>query len=163
VDWGLAKRVGGSPGAEAQEAAATTPVGDAPRTDAADSLTEAGQVLGTPIYMSPEQAEGRTESVGPAADIYALGAILYELLTGQPPYRGATQGAVLTQGRRGPPPARARVRRGVPRPLEAVCLQAMARSPADRYPSAGAIVREVERWLADEPVTAYREPLLVRL
>src|SRR5207245_699958 len=105
-------------------------------------------VLGTPAYMSPEQAEGRVEDVGPATDVYALGAILYELLTGQPPYRGSGMRAVLEQVRQGPPPTPARVRRGVARALEAVCLKAMARSPADRYASPGEVAGEVERWLA---------------
>jgi formylglycine-generating enzyme required for sulfatase activity/tRNA A-37 threonylcarbamoyl transferase component Bud32 len=163
VDWGLAKRVRGSPGTKAEEAPETARAGSDAGGASAEALTEAGQVLGTPAYMSPEQAEGQSDGVGPATDIYALGAILYEVLTGQPPYRGAGLGAVLTQVRRGSPPAPTHVRRGVPRALAAVCLKAMARSPADRYPGAGEVAREVERWLADQPVTAYREPLPVRL
>jgi formylglycine-generating enzyme required for sulfatase activity len=162
VDWGLAKRVGGSPVAEGARGEEPAPAGGG-SGGSADPLTEAGQVLGTPAYMSPEQAEGRSEDMGPATDVYALGAILYEALTGQPPYRGAGMAAVLAQVRRGPPPAPAQVRPGVPRALEAVCLQAMARSAAGRYAGAGEVAREVERFLADEPVAAYREPLSVRL
>jgi formylglycine-generating enzyme required for sulfatase activity/tRNA A-37 threonylcarbamoyl transferase component Bud32 len=162
VDWGLAKRVGG--GREAQGGKGDEPVPAGGGSGGpADPLTEAGQVLGTPAYMSPEQAEGRSEDVAPAADVYALGAILFELLTGQPPYRGGGMAAVLAQVRQGPPRAPAQVRPGVPRALEAVCLKAMARSPADRYAGAGEVAREVERFLADEPLTAYREPFPVRL
>jgi formylglycine-generating enzyme required for sulfatase activity/tRNA A-37 threonylcarbamoyl transferase component Bud32 len=162
VDWGLAKRLrGGAETQPRQGEEATAPAADTGAGSA--DLTEAGQVLGTPAYMSPEQADGRAEGIGPATDIYALGAILYELLTGQPPYRGAGLGAILSQVRQGPPPPPGQVRRGVPRALEAVCLKAMARAPAGRYASAAEVAREVERWLADEPVAAYREPLPVRL
>jgi formylglycine-generating enzyme required for sulfatase activity/tRNA A-37 threonylcarbamoyl transferase component Bud32 len=163
VDWGLAKRVGGGPEAQARPGEELTAAGGDTGAGSGEALTEAGQVLGTPAYMSPEQAAGRVDAVGPAADVYALGAILYEVLTGQPPYRGAGMGAVLAQVRRGPPSTPGQVWRGVPRALEAVCLRAMARSPRDRYTGAGEVAREVERWLADEPVVAYREPLPVRL
>jgi serine/threonine-protein kinase len=163
VDWGLAKRVGGGPEADARLGEEPTAAGGDTGAGSGEALTEAGQVLGTPAYMSPEQAEGQPEGVGPATDVYALGAILYELLTGQPPYRGGGMGAVLAQVRQGPPPAPVRVRRGVPRALEAVCLKTIARSPGDRYAGAGEVAREVERWLADEPVTAYREPLHTRM
>jgi serine/threonine-protein kinase len=158
VDWGLAKRVGGStaPTPEEEPTAAGSDTG----TGSAEALTEAGQAVGTPAYMSPEQAQG--EGVGPATDVYALGAILYEILTGQPPYRGEDLRAVLAQVRRGPPAAPSQLRRGLPRALEAVCLKAMARSPAGRYPGAAEVARDVERWLADEPVAAYREPLAAR-
>jgi WD40 repeat protein/tetratricopeptide (TPR) repeat protein/tRNA A-37 threonylcarbamoyl transferase component Bud32 len=151
LDWGLAKRVG------------TRDVALCAGSDAGSvsSLTQAGQVLGTPAYMSPEQAAGQAGRVGPATDIYALGSILYEMLTGRPPYRG-TAGEVLARLRQGPPPP-AQLRPGVPRALEAVCLKAMARSPAQRYPSAAELAQEIERWLADEPVTAYRESAAARL
>jgi serine/threonine-protein kinase len=157
LDWGLAKRV--QPLAESAEARATA----APEWAATDEgLTMAGQVLGTPAYMSPEQAEGDIAAVGPATDISALGAILYELLSGQAPYVGATR-EVLSQVRLGPPRSLAQSGRQIPRALEAVCEKAMARRPADRYTSASALAREVERWLADEPVEAYREPWHARL
>jgi hypothetical protein len=142
VDWGLAKRVGGGP-------EAPTAAGDDPGIGSGEALTEAGQVLGTPAYMAPEQAEGGADAVGPAADVYALGAILYEVLTGQPPYRGAGMGDILAQVRRGPPPSPGQVRRGVQRALEAVCLKAMVRSPGDRYAGAREVAREVECFLAD--------------
>ncbi len=152
ADWGLAKRVGGGPKAPSRPGEGPTAAGIDTGVGSGEALTEAGQVLGTPAYMAPEQAEGGSDAVGPAADVYALGAILYEVLTGQPPYRAAGMGDTMAQ-----------VRGGVPRALEAVCLKAMARSPGNRYAGPAEVAREVERWLADEPVTAYREPLPVRL
>jgi tetratricopeptide (TPR) repeat protein len=155
VDWGLAKRLGtaGEP---------HTSVGDESARATADHLTRAGQVLGTPNYMAPEQAAGRTGEVGPPADVYALGAVLYEILTGRPPYAGASSVGVLEDALRGPPAPPGRVRSGVPRPLEAVCRKAMAREPAGRYVSPGDLATDVEAWLAGEPVTAYREPWSAR-
>jgi serine/threonine protein kinase len=174
VDWGLAKRLGGT---TAVGAAGNGEAGNVPaapetalgpqtvdyRPAGADGLTVEGQVLGTPAYMPPEMAEGRLEEVGPAADVYALGAILYEVLTGRAPYRDRSAEEVLEQVRRGPPSSPSQVRRGVPRALEAVCLKAMARAIPERYSGAGEVAAEVERWLADEPLAAYREPVLVRL
>jgi tetratricopeptide (TPR) repeat protein len=124
--------------------------------------TEAGQVLGTPAFMPPEQANGQPD-LGPAADVYALGAILYKLLTGQHPYRGDSHGAVLAQVRSGPPPPPQRINAAAPDALAAVCVKAMARRPVDRYASADDLARDVSRWLADEPVSAYREPPSARL
>src|SRR5205823_5226864 len=106
---------------------------------------------------------GRVDEIGPAADIYSLGAILYEILTGAPPYRGRGMAEILAEVRRRPPLPPSAVKRGVPRALEAVCQKAMARSAPDRYATATELAREVERWLADEPVRAYPEPRRVRL
>jgi signal transduction histidine kinase/DNA-binding response OmpR family regulator len=141
LDWGLAKQ-GVQPDAAAEEAAC----------DAAGGLTQAGQVLGTPAYMSPEQAGGHPGTVGPLTDVYALGVILYEILVGRPPYQGATAAEVLARVREGrlTPPSQARP--GVPRVLEDVCLKAMARCPGDRYATAAELAREVENWLAEELV-----------
>jgi serine/threonine protein kinase/Flp pilus assembly protein TadD len=176
VDWGLAKRLGRPPGggpvAKGPEGSfpATVPTPIEPQTvdylppgGGNGGLTEAGQVLGTPAYMAPEAAAGRVAEIGPAADVYALGAILYELLTGRAPYRGTSLEDVLGQVRQGPPAPPSGLRRGVPRALEAVCLKAMARAIPDRYAGAAEMAGEVDRWLADEPVAAYREPLLARL
>jgi serine/threonine-protein kinase len=157
VDWGLAKRVGS---AEAGPAPADA------GASAADegALTRAGQVMGTPAYMAPEQAHGESAQAGPPADVYALGAILYHILTGAAPYQDGPKGAdVLARVRRGPPPPPSQVRPGLPRALEAVCLKAMARAPADRYPGAADLGQDVERWLADEPVAVYRDPPATRL
>jgi tetratricopeptide (TPR) repeat protein len=173
LDWGLAKRLGGTPppppaGMTPAESAASTPASLPETVEAplsilgSEHLTQAGQVLGTPAYMSPEQAAGHSEHIGLATDIYALGAILYEVLTGRPPFQGPAP-EVLGRLRQGPPPTPTRARRGVPPALEAICLKAMARAPAERYASAVELAREVDHWLADEPVQAYREPWPARL
>src|SRR5205807_6190360 len=108
------------------------------------------------------QATGQVEQHGPAADVYSLGAVLYELLTGRAPYDGS-DAQTLWQVVAEPPARPSAVRRGVPKPLEAVCLKAIARRPEERYATADELAREVERWLADEPVIAYREPLPARI
>ncbi len=109
--------------------------------------------------LAPEQAAGATEKVGPAADVYALGAVLYALLTGQPPYAGATAAAVLTRVREGLAWQPRMVAAGVPPALEGVCLTALEQKPADRYASAADLAREIERWMAGAPVhTNYVEP-----
>src|SRR5262249_50502320 len=123
---------------------------------------QAGLALGTPSYMSPEQAAGRIEELGPASDIYGLGATLYCLLTGRAPIAGSDRAAILEGVQKGDfPPAR-QVNRNVPPGLGAVCEKAMALSPQDRYPSARSLADDVERWLADEPVQAYAEPWSLR-
>jgi serine/threonine-protein kinase len=125
--------------------------------------TATGEAMGTPAYMSPEQAAGRWDMVGPAADIYSLGATLYTLLTGQPPVTGASQEEVLARVRRGDWPAPRQVKKDTPRALDAICRKAMALRPLDRYPTALALAEDVEHWLADEAVTAQREPVSARL
>jgi len=160
VDWGLAKVVGRG------EAAATAGAAEAtlqPGSGSSSSETLPGTALGTPAYMSPEQAEGRLDQVGPLSDVYSLGATLYCLLTGKPPIGETDVGEALRRVQRGGfPPPRA-VRPGIPPGLEAIGLKAMALKPEARYPSPRALADEIERWLADEPVSVYREPLTVRL
>jgi serine/threonine-protein kinase len=158
VDWGLAKPFGPPGGVSVGDDSAPLPVADGPEH------TLCGVVVGTPAYMSPEQAEGHIDRLGPASDIYNLGAVLYTLLTGKTPFDGTRDVretlSAARSGRFAPPRA---VRPGVPRGLEAVCLKAMALRPDDRYPSARALADDVERWLADERVSAYPEPLPARL
>src|SRR5438876_9267511 len=125
VDWGLAKEVSEREG----ESVAAPPkeIDRALSLSPSHSTTQMGTVIGTPAYMSPEQAEGRWDRVGPASDVYSLGATLYVLLTGQPPFRGIEVADTLEQVKRGqflPPRQR---QKDVPRPLEAICLKAMAR------------------------------------
>jgi hypothetical protein len=99
------------------------------------------------------------DQLGPTTDVYSLGAILYSLLTGQAPIRGHDVMLRIIQGDVPPPRL---VNASVPRSLEAICLKALAVKPYDRYPSARALAEEVERWLADEPVTAWPEPFVLR-
>jgi serine/threonine-protein kinase len=142
VDWGLAKVVGQSDSESSQGVLLSS-------DDSA--LTVAGQALGTPAYMSPEQASGKLDQLGPASDVYSLGATLYCLLTGQAPFPRGDVGVVLAKVQKGDFPPPRQVEPGVPATLEAVCLQAMARSPADRYASPRELAEEIEHWLADEP------------
>ncbi|QEH31636.1 Serine/threonine-protein kinase PknD [Aquisphaera giovannonii] len=121
-------------------------------------VTQCGQILGTPAYMAPEQAEGRHEKTGRWTDVYGLGAILYEVLTGQPPFHAKTTSELLRKVRLDPPPPPRKIHAGVPPALEAVCLKAMAKDPAGRYGSATELAQEVQRYIADEPVDAYDEP-----
>ena len=155
VDWGLAKTAGAAPVGPAS--GVETP----PAPDGAD-LTQAGDVIGTPAYMSPEQAAGRWDVVGPASDIYSLGATLYVLLTGRPPFGLGSVGEVLEKVRRADFPPPRQVNKSVSLALQAVCLKAMAARPEMRYPTVLALAAELEQWLAGEPVGAWREPLTAR-
>jgi WD40 repeat protein len=130
-----------------------TDFGLAKRLDRDAGLTRTGTIAGTPGYMAPEQASP-DGPVGPATDVYALGAILYELLTGRPPFRGSDPLETLFQVRaRDPVPPRT-LAAGVPADLETVCLKCLEKDPARRYPSAAALADDLHRFLAGEPVTA---------
>jgi predicted Ser/Thr protein kinase len=156
TDFGLAKRF---------DVTGSVPlVGDSRPSDsglgraAGDALVTAdGAVLGTPAYMSPEQARGAADAVGPHSDQYSLGVVLYELLTGHQPFEGSVKEVLR---RAADPACAARSPRAlnpeVPAPLAAVCLKAVAKSPSQRYGSAAELAVDLQRWLNDEPVRARR-------
>ncbi len=157
VDWGLAKVVGKG---ENGDEGGGTPL--RPPSAHERDATRIGLALGTPQFMSPEQASGAVDQLGPKSDVYSLGATLYCLLTGKAPFPPDGTTEILGRVRRGEFAAPRQVKPSVSPALEAVCLKAMALRPEDRYPSARALGEEIERWLADEPVSAYREPWTAR-
>jgi serine/threonine protein kinase/formylglycine-generating enzyme required for sulfatase activity len=166
VDWGLAKPLGQAAegpldASSSPESTIEGPIRLSGRSSSA-AETIAGMVIGTPAYASPEQVVGKLESLGPATDVYGLGAILYNLLTGKAPVQNGDSTVVVRQVERGAIKAPRSVDATIPQPLEAICRKAMALKPEDRYASARAVANDVERWLDDLPVSAYPDPLIVR-
>jgi eukaryotic-like serine/threonine-protein kinase len=158
VDWGLAKPMGRSePGNEVGERTLM------PSSASGSAETLPGSALGTPAYMSPEQASGDLDRLGPRSDVYSLGATLYCALTGRAPFEGEDIGALLRGVARGDFARPRQLNPAIDRALEAVCLKAMALKSEDRYATARALADELERWMADEPVIAWRESLLRRV
>jgi WD40 repeat protein len=140
TDFGLAKLLDWEPGGPAS----------------AGYQTHSGAILGTPQYMAPEQSGGQSKRVGPAADVYALGAILYELLTGRPPFQADAVLDVLLLLRTQEPLSPARLRPNVPRDLETICLKCLHKDPQKRYASARALADDLRRYLAAKPIQARR-------
>jgi serine/threonine protein kinase/predicted Zn-dependent protease len=136
TDFGLAKLVGGG----------------------GDGQTQTGAIMGTPSYMAPEQAAGRAREVGPASDVYALGAILYALLTGLPPFRGTTVLDTLKQVQGHEPVPPTRLGLNVPRDVETICLKCLAKEPGKRYASAEELAEDLRRFRTGEPIQARPTP-----
>ncbi len=124
--------------------------------DSDEEVTRTGALVGSPMYMAPEQAMEQGGAVGPLADIHALGVILYELITGRPPYRGATLSQTLEQVKSSEPVPPSRLVPGLPRDLETVTLKCLEKDPASRYASAGELVDDLQRFLEDRPIRARR-------
>jgi eukaryotic-like serine/threonine-protein kinase len=170
VDWGLAKSL--AENVDQQHASPTDQSSQPPLIPSSahnHSATMTGSIIGTPAFMSPEQAAGKVDELGPSSDIYSLGAMLYSILTGKPPIHQS-----LNEPRFDLPELLRRVETGrfstprtvessVPAALNAVCLKALNLKPRDRYVSAKSLADDLDAWLADEPVQAYQEPLRVRV
>src|SRR5690606_33320792 len=153
-----------------------TDFGLARLADADSRLTRTMAVLGTPSYMAPEQARGETHRLTTAADVHGLGAILYELLTGRPPYLGASSMETLREVLERPPRRPSSIRRDLDRDLETICLKCLEKEPSARYGSAEALADDLEAWLENRPILplppgpverlarwAGRHPLIVAL
>ena len=154
LDWGLAKVVGH--GQLDHDAAV--------RVSADDSVTtQDGDIVGTPVYMSPEEARGETEAVDHSSDVYLLGSTLYEILTARPPRQGSSRWELLDLARKSRPISPRKLDPQIPRALEAICAKAMAFDKKDRYATAMALAEDVQRFVAGEPTVAYSEPLPARI
>jgi tRNA A-37 threonylcarbamoyl transferase component Bud32 len=160
LDWGEAKvvgdAVGNGPDVPDRLPAPVSLLGTSP------AETVQGDVIGTPAYMSPEQARGRADEVDARTDVYGLGAVLYELLTGQPPFLAADVKEVLRRVSEEPPEPPRRHVPETPPALEAICLKALAKKPGTRYATAGDLGADVQRWLADDAVSVYRDSWTVQ-
>jgi serine/threonine-protein kinase len=153
LDWGIAKLVN-----QPDDAGDLPPV----KVSGEGSATATRGVLGTPAYMAPEQADARQDLIDARTDIYGLGAILFDILTGQPPHDGTSLTDLIMRIRMHATPRARRVNPSVPPALDAICAKAMAKERAERYAKATDLAEDVRRWMADEPVSAYRDPFPTR-
>ena len=158
VDWGLAKTTEPSPQSLTSSEAPLQPAsasGNAP--------TVMGSAIGTPSFMPPEQAAGHLDELGPTSDVYSLGATLYYLLTGKVPFQGKDIPTLLNDVRSGKFPRPRSIQPHTPKALEAVCLKAMSLHPSNRYASQRHLADDIERYLADEPVSSFTEPVTAQV
>jgi eukaryotic-like serine/threonine-protein kinase len=165
VDWGLAKALGRSGEVMGASADPDDPLPEASlQPSSADRLdaTQDGSLVGTPAYMSPEQAAGRLDLLGPASDIYGLGATLYHLIVGRTSLEAASLGDLLAKIQAGEIIRPRTLAPWLDPALEAICLKAMALRPEDRYATPRALSEDLDRWIASEPVDAYPEPFARR-
>ena len=139
-----------------------TDFGLAKRLESDDGQTKSGDIMGTPSYMAPEQALGHTKDVGPAADIYALGAILYEMLTGRPPHKGETVMETVRLAIHEEPVTPSRLVPRLARDLETICLKCLKKDPQKRYVSAEALADDLDRYLEGKPIEARPSSILER-
>ncbi len=139
-----------------------TDFGLAKRLEEDEGQTHTGQVMGTPSYMAPEQARGDTKMAGPPADIYALGAMLYEMLTGRPPFKGVSAMDTMKQVLEQEPVSPSRVQFHIPRDLETICMKCLQKEPKKRYSTAKEMADDLSRYLRGEPIKARRTPPVER-
>ena len=154
LDWGLAKRLD-----EAEPALLQSKENDDDSSTQQDQ-TQAGVKLGTPAYMSPEQAAGRIDLHGLCTDVYGLGVILYEILTGDVPFSGASTDELLSEIQTRSTPDPRKSVSSPPAALAAICTRATEKEPNDRYSTAKSVADDIQNWLSDESVSAYKEPIV---
>ena len=171
VDWGLAKSLKSSEqperSGEGQASAELDSETDgtnefASESDSGVNPTRMGDRMGTPAYMPPEQAGGRLNELGPRSDVYSLGATLFTLLTGKPPYHDGDVETVLDHVQKGDFTRPRKICPWIHPALEAICVKAMGRDPESRYPTPRALAEDLQKWMADEPVSVWREPFSLR-
>jgi serine/threonine protein kinase len=158
LDWGVAKRIADA--TPTQELEPTPPTQPAP--SGGRIVTRDGSIIGTPMWMAPEQARGEIARIDVRTDVYALGAILYSMLTRRPPFGPGPAEDILRRVAEWTPPAPRTIDPSLPKPLEAIVARAMAKSPAERYPGAGEMSADVLRFLDGAAVEAYTESIFER-